>query len=126
MLNIAANQIKIADNFTGLYSLIELNLRRNKIEKIVSFKFYFKIFYYFYKKKITKYELDTCTKLQRLFLSYNEIQSLLDINNLNNMTLLQELTLDNNPICNHKNYKRNIIGQLLSLKSLDTKRITVF
>ncbi len=66
-----------------------------------------------------------CTKLQRLFLSYNEIQSLVDINNISTIISLQELTLDNNPISNHKNYKRNVIGQLLSLRSFDAKRLNV-
>ena len=69
--------------------------------------------------------MDSCTKLQRLFLSYNEIQSLVDINNISSIVSLQELTLDNNPISNHKNYKRNVIGQLLSLRSFDAKRLNV-
>jgi hypothetical protein len=38
---------------------------------------------------------------------------------------LQELAMDNNPLCSEKNYKRNVIGQLLSLKKFDAKRITV-
>ncbi len=69
--------------------------------------------------------MDTCTKLQRLFLSYNEIQSLSDIHNISSVISLQEFTLDNNPISNYKNYKRNVIGQLLSLKTFDAKRINV-
>ena len=69
--------------------------------------------------------MELCTKLQRLFLSFNEIVSLLRIKNLNQITSLQELTLDNNPLSAEKNYKRNILAQLVALKKLDSKKVTV-
>jgi len=69
--------------------------------------------------------LEFCTKLQRLFLSFNEIVSLLRIKNLNQITNLQELTLDNNPLSAEKNYKRNLLAQLSALKKLDSKKVTV-
>ncbi len=69
--------------------------------------------------------MEFCTKLQRLFLSFNEIVSLLRIKNLNQITNLQELTLDNNPLSAEKNYKRNLLAQLSALKKLDSKKVTV-
>ncbi len=51
--------------------------------------------------------------------------SLLRIKNLNLITSLQELTLDNNPLSAEKNYKRNILAQLGALKKLDSKKVTV-
>ena len=68
--------------------------------------------------------MECCSKLQRLFLSYNEIQSLVDINNLSLVVSLQEMTLDNNPISGQKNYKRNVVGQLSSLRVLDFQRLS--
>jgi leucine-rich repeat-containing protein 49 len=104
VLNLAANQIKCVENIRGLDSLVELNLRRNQIDDIN--------------------ELEYCPKLQRLFLSYNEITSLANIKNFNAISNIQELALDNNPLSSERNYKRNIIGQLLTLKKLDSKRLT--
>lgn len=46
VLNIAANEIKIVENLDGLNSLVELNLRRNKIEEIVRFDLIKIVFYY--------------------------------------------------------------------------------
>lgn len=47
------------------------------------------------------------------------------IKNLNQISNLQELTLDNNPLSGEKNYKRNILAQLVALKKLDSKKVTV-
>ena len=40
---------------------------------------------------------------------------------------LQEMSLDNNPICTHKYYKRNLIAIMAGspLKVLDSRRLTV-
>ena len=47
------------------------------------------------------------------------------IKHLNKIINLQELTLDNNPLSTEKNYKRNILAQLVSLRKLDSKKVTV-
>lgn len=47
------------------------------------------------------------------------------IKNLNKIINLQELTLDNNPLSAEKNYKRNILAQLVNLRKLDSKKVTV-
>lgn len=69
--------------------------------------------------------MEHCNKLQRLFLSFNDIMSLMSIKNLNTLNSLQELSLDNNPISIEKNYKRNVLAQMISLKKLDSKKVTV-
>ena len=51
--------------------------------------------------------------------------SLMSIKNLNTLNSLQELSLDNNPISIEKNYKRNVLAQMISLKKLDSKKVTV-
>ena len=37
VLNLAGNELTHVDHFEGLHSLVELNLRRNKISQVVSF-----------------------------------------------------------------------------------------
>lgn len=73
-----------------------------------------------------KRDFNYCPKLQRLFLSYNEIKSFSCLKTLETIANLQELCLDNNPICNLEAnvYKRNLLVQIPTLRKLDTKRIT--
>lgn len=60
-----------------------------------------------------------------MFLSYNEISSMSTLRALDCLTGLQELTLDNNPICtSESNYRRMLCAKLSSLKKLDQKRVT--
>lgn len=49
----------------------------------------------------------------------------MSIKNLSTINNLQELSLDNNPLSIEKNYKRNVLAQLISLKKLDSKKVTV-
>jgi hypothetical protein len=74
-----------------------------------------------------QYDLEHCGKLQRLFLSYNELTSLNDLKNVHTLYNLQEMSLDNNPICADKYYKRNLIACMAqsALKVLDSKRLSV-
>jgi len=68
--------------------------------------------------------LDTLPSLQRIFLSYNQIESFGNINCLANSSSLVDLALDNNPIANHSNYKQCILQSVTTLKQLDMKRLT--
>jgi hypothetical protein len=109
-----------------LHALTELNLRRNKIEKVL--------------------ELDRLPALQRVFLSHNLISNVRDMGCLFNVKLLIELSLDGNPISdpdvnvsNANNggssssrdtsttvnaYRVRVIAGMPSLRHLDLKRIT--
>ncbi len=69
--------------------------------------------------------MDCCPRLQRLFLSYNEISSASNMKNVNLVSNIQELTLDNNPIAKEKTYRRNVVANFANLKKLDSKRVTV-
>jgi hypothetical protein len=64
--------------------------------------------------------------LQRLFLSYNHLKNISFIKNFSVLKkVLNELTLDNNPMSNDdKLYKNTIIHQMTLLKKLDNKLIT--
>ena len=68
--------------------------------------------------------MEHCYKLQRLFLSFNELSALSSIKNLNRLTNLQEICLDGNPVSNDKTCKRDILAKVPSLKKFDSKRVT--
>lgn len=68
--------------------------------------------------------MEHCNKLQRLFLSFNELGALSSIRNLNRLTNLQEICLDGNPMSNDKTCKRDILAKVPSLKKFDSKRVT--
>jgi hypothetical protein len=110
-----------------LHALTELNLRRNKIEKVL--------------------ELDRLPALQRVFLSHNLISNVRDMGCLFNVKLLIELSLDGNPISDPdvnvsnannggsssssrdnsttvNSYRVRVIAGMPSLRHLDLKRIT--
>lgn len=61
-------------------------------------------------------------KLQRLFLSHNQISSLQWLSTINSN--VQELTLDNNPISSESNYRLTVLSQVNTLRKLDSKRVT--
>jgi hypothetical protein len=48
-----------------------------------------------------------------------------EIKTINLVPNLQELALDGNPICSERNYKKVILSQIISLKQLDMKKISV-
>ena len=117
------------ENLNGLESLVELNLRRNKVEEVVKKKQQgCRFFFYNFKTRLLlkkKRDLNYCPKLQRLFLSYNELKSLSSLKSLDSLGNLYELCLDNNPVEAVADYKRNILVQVgTTLQKLDTRRVT--
>ena len=59
-------------------------------------------------------------------MSYNDIKSLSNLRTLESIGNLQELSLDNNPVCSLEigTYKRDLLALLSGLRKLDSKRIT--
>ncbi|KAL3288028.1 hypothetical protein HHI36_002480 [Cryptolaemus montrouzieri] len=80
VLNLAGNQIRIIGvlDLNGLNSLQELNLRRNRLKKLLGFE-------------------DT-PNLIKLFLSNNDLKSVEDISSLAKSPNIKEICMENNPI----------------------------
>uniref|UniRef100_A0A8C3LR14 Leucine rich repeat containing 49 n=1 Tax=Chrysolophus pictus TaxID=9089 RepID=A0A8C3LR14_CHRPC len=102
VLNLARNLLSIVENLNGLDSLTELNLRHNQVSK----------------------DVDTLPRLQRLFLSFNNISSFEDILCLADSSSLSDITLDGNPIAQETWYKHTVLHHMMQLRQLDMKRIT--
>uniref|UniRef100_A0A8C3K1J0 Leucine rich repeat containing 49 n=1 Tax=Calidris pygmaea TaxID=425635 RepID=A0A8C3K1J0_9CHAR len=102
VLNLARNLLTIVENLNGLDSLTELNLRHNQVSK----------------------DVDTLPRLQRLFLSFNNISSFEDILCLADSSSLSDITLDGNPIAQETWYKHTVVHHMMQLRQLDMKRIT--
>ncbi|CAD7969164.1 unnamed protein product [Amoebophrya sp. A120] len=110
VLNLASNLFEQQFNLPHLLeNLIELNLRRNKIEHLG--------------------RLDiTCFNLQRLYVSHNQLKSLNSIACVAKMTKLVDLSVDNNPLVDEKNreeIRREIVLKCSeTLKTLDEKLVS--
>lgn len=85
VLNLSNNNISACENLNGLSSLTELNLRKNIITSVDG--------------------LQHCPQLKKLHLSNNKIEAFDKVKNIKEAKLLEELGMDNNPICaNIKSY----------------------
>lgn len=58
-----------------------------------------------------------------MLLEDNEIKSISDIENLNKIFFLSNLTLTGNPICSVENYRSKVLANLRRLIFLDSKNI---
>ncbi|XP_061732605.1 leucine-rich repeat-containing protein 49 isoform X2 [Nerophis ophidion] len=104
VLNLAGNNISKVENLQGMDCLTELNLRHNCISLVT--------------------EVDRLPRLQRLFLSCNNITSLHQLGCSGESRSLSELTLDGNPVALETWYKQAVLRCVLHLRQLDMKRIT--
>lgn len=79
-LNLAGNNLKQihADDFKGLINLKELNLKRNRIKKILGF--------------------EDLRSLERLWLCHNDLQRVEDMSSIAKALALREVTIENNPV----------------------------
>lgn len=105
-LNLAGNLLKQVHekDFTGLYSLKELNLKRNKIRKIVGF--------------------DDLRSLERLWLCHNELQRVEDMSSIARALNLKEVTIENNPVSLAGDCVSFLVSYLPHLISLSQMHIT--
>jgi len=101
-LNVAGNQLKKLE-IDQLVSLVELNARRNQIERVPRFH--------------SEY-------LARVYLSYNSLAKWDDAWCLGDVGDLSELTLDGNLLASKSNYRQTTVVSCVRLKSLDGKRVT--
>lgn len=103
VLNVSNNNISAIENLNGLSSLNELNAKKNIISSVDG--------------------LQHCPQLKKLFLSQNKIELIDKVKNLKEAKLLEELSMDMNPIStNNKTYVSYCFGKCPSLKILDGKK----
>nr|XP_022920797.1 leucine-rich repeat-containing protein 49 [Onthophagus taurus] len=106
VLNLAGNQIKIINQYDlqGLNSLQELNLRRNKIKKLLGF--------------------GSTPNLIKLYLSNNNVTNVEDMTSIIKSTNIKEISIDNNPVFLNGDCASFLISFLPLLTSLNSMQIT--
>ncbi|XP_061855417.1 leucine-rich repeat-containing protein 49 isoform X2 [Colius striatus] len=121
-LDLYDNQIEEISGISTLRSLRALLLGKNRIKKISNLENL---------KNLDVLDLhgnqkdvDTLPRLQRLFLSFNNISSFEDILCLADSSTLSDITLDGNPIAQETWYKHTVLHHMMQLRQLDMKRIT--
>ncbi|XP_015728069.1 leucine-rich repeat-containing protein 49 isoform X3 [Coturnix japonica] len=121
-LDLYDNQIEEISGLSTLRSLRVLLLGKNRIKKISNLDSL---------KNLDVLDLhgnqkdvDTLPRLQRLFLSFNNISSFDDILCLADSSSLSDITLDGNPIAQETWYKHTVLHHMMQLRQLDMKRIT--
>uniref|UniRef100_A0A182JS02 Dynein axonemal assembly factor 1 homolog n=1 Tax=Anopheles christyi TaxID=43041 RepID=A0A182JS02_9DIPT len=105
-LNLAGNalrQIQVHD-FAGLFSLKELNLKRNRIKKMFGF--------------------DDLHNLERLWLCHNDLQCVEDMSAIAKAINLKEVTIENNPVSLAGDCVSFLVSYLPGLVSLSQMQIT--
>ncbi|XP_058116710.1 uncharacterized protein LOC131288410 [Anopheles ziemanni] len=105
-LNLAGNalrQIQMQD-FAGLFSLKELNLKRNRIKKMGGF--------------------DDLHNLERLWLCHNDLQCVEDMSAIAKAINLKEVTIENNPVSLAGDCVSFLVSYLPGLVSLSQMQIT--
>ncbi|XP_050456497.1 leucine-rich repeat-containing protein 49 isoform X1 [Cataglyphis hispanica] len=106
VLNLAGNNIKIigCNDFQGLTALKELNLRRNKLKKLLGF--------------------GQTPQLQKLYLSNNDIHKIEDMCSLAKALQIKEITIDGNPVTLNTDYISFLVSYLPNLQLLSTMQIS--
>ncbi|XP_039276071.1 uncharacterized protein LOC111044844 [Nilaparvata lugens] len=106
VLNLAGNQIRVLGTYDlqGLRSLQELNLRRNRLKRLLGFA--------------------ETLQLNKLFLSNNEIQSIEDMNSVLKAVQLKEISVDGNPIALSGDCASFLVSHLPQLQLLSHMQVT--
>ncbi|KAK9872354.1 hypothetical protein WA026_017812 [Henosepilachna vigintioctopunctata] len=105
VLNLAGNQIRIIGvvDLNGLSSLQELNLRRNRLKKLLGFA--------------------ETPNLIKLFLSNNELKCVEDISSLAKSPKIKEICIENNPISLGGDCVSFLVSYLPQLVKLNSMQI---
>ncbi|XP_058060316.1 LOW QUALITY PROTEIN: uncharacterized protein LOC131210998 [Anopheles bellator] len=105
-LNLAGNALRQiqAQDFAGLFSLKELNLKRNRIKKMCGF--------------------DDLHNLERLWLCHNDLQCVEDMSAIAKAINLKEVTIENNPVSLAGDCVSFLVSYLPGLVSLSQMQIT--
>ncbi|XP_052868070.1 uncharacterized protein LOC128274027 [Anopheles cruzii] len=105
-LNLAGNALRqiAAPDFAGLFSLKELNLKRNRIKKMCGF--------------------DDLHNLERLWLCHNDLQCVEDMSAIAKAINLKEVTIENNPVSLAGDCVSFLVSYLPGLVSLSQMQIT--
>ncbi|XP_023723351.1 leucine-rich repeat-containing protein 49 isoform X3 [Cryptotermes secundus] len=106
VLNLAGNQIRIvgSSDLEGLQSLQELNLRRNRIKRLLGFA--------------------ETPRLQKLFLSNNELHTVDNMSSIVKASQLSEITVDGNPVSLGGDCVSFLVSYLPNLKLLSCMEVT--
>jgi Leucine-rich repeat (LRR) protein len=102
-LNLEGNAIELVPTLTGLVSLGELNVRKNKIKRFM--------------------ENSHLKKLFRLMINDNKITEMEDLEDLFGVINLAELSIEQNRVCEHPHFKTYLVSKLTNLKLLEGRRI---
>ncbi|KAH0534507.1 leucine-rich repeat-containing protein 49 [Cotesia glomerata] len=105
VLNLAGNNVKVIgfNDFHGLLALKELNLKRNKIKKLLGFS--------------------ETPQLQKLYLSNNDIHKIEDMGSLAKALEIREITIDGNPVTLNADCISFLVSYLPNLQILSTMQI---
>ncbi|XP_043277631.1 leucine-rich repeat-containing protein 49 [Venturia canescens] len=105
VLNLAGNNVKNVgfNDFQGLTSLRELNLKRNKIKKLLGF--------------------GETPQLQKLYLSNNDIQKIEDMGSLAKALQIREVSIDGNPVTLNADCVSFLVSYLPNLQVLSTMQV---
>lgn len=105
-LNLAGNNLKQihADDFKGLINLKELNLKRNRIRKILGF--------------------EDLRSLERLWLCHNDLQKVEDMSSIAKALTLREVTIENNPVSLGGDCVSFLVSYLPNLSLLSQMQVT--
>uniref|UniRef100_A0A2K6FNC1 Leucine rich repeat containing 49 n=1 Tax=Propithecus coquereli TaxID=379532 RepID=A0A2K6FNC1_PROCO len=104
-----------------LPSLVQIK----KISNLENLKNIYNIFFLSTDKFLLSRDVDNLPCLQRLFLSFNNISSFDNVSCLSDSTSLSDITFDGNPIAQESWYKHTVLQNMMQLRQLDMKRITV-
>lgn len=128
ILNASNNSITKLDHIDHLKDLREIDLSGNRIRQFEESSF--SPFQQIACLRIeenglrTLNYIDKLIKLQFLFLHSNRISDFWDIEKLNNIPKLMELSLTNNPVYKKPMYRLSVIKRVPSLLILDSKEIS--
>lgn len=105
-LNLAGNSLRqiSSGDFSGMLSLKELNLKRNRIKKILGF--------------------DDLRNLERLWLCHNDLQRIDDMSCIAKALNLKEVTIENNPISLGGDCVSFLVSYLPNLYLLSQMQVT--
>ncbi|KAG7382111.1 hypothetical protein PHYBOEH_010619 [Phytophthora boehmeriae] len=68
--------------------------------------------------------LSGCKRLQTLDLGQNRLLLVSDLRSLQSLTQLRHLFMDGNPLATDRNYRREVLGMLPQLQTLDGQQVT--
>ncbi|CAG10553.1 unnamed protein product [Tetraodon nigroviridis] len=128
-LFLEGNEIRHVDGLERLHQLRELVLDKNRIKALAdnSFKSQNALLeLHLSENRIQDFShLEHLTELRKLFLDANKVQDIAELEKLEVLTSLLELSLVDNPVTNYSIYRPSVALRLPLLQMLDGERVTL-